>query len=57
MGSLLPPPNRRPMYAQVYISDPDMQAHVASRMDMTDGLDKNILETIDQVMTTHNPYS
>ncbi|OWY98047.1 Helitron helicase [Phytophthora megakarya] len=26
-------------------------------MDMTDGLDKHILETIDQVMTTHNPYS
>ncbi|OWZ04999.1 LOW QUALITY PROTEIN: Helitron helicase [Phytophthora megakarya] len=45
MGSLLPPPNRRPMYAQVYINDPDMQARVASRMDMTDGLDKDILET------------
>ncbi|OWZ09493.1 Helitron helicase [Phytophthora megakarya] len=57
MGSLLPPPNRRPMYAQVYINYPDMQARVASRMDMTDGLDKDILETIDQVMTTHNPYS
>ncbi|OWY94101.1 Helitron helicase, partial [Phytophthora megakarya] len=44
-------------FAQVYINDPDMQARVASRMDMTDGLDKDILETIDQVMTTHNPYS
>ncbi|OWZ20556.1 LOW QUALITY PROTEIN: Helitron helicase [Phytophthora megakarya] len=56
MESLLPPPNRRPMYAQVYINDPDRQARVASRMGMTDGLDKDILETIDQVMTTHNPY-
>ncbi|OWZ01342.1 LOW QUALITY PROTEIN: Helitron helicase [Phytophthora megakarya] len=42
---------------QVYINDPDMQARVASRMGMTDGLGKDILETIDQVMTTHNPYS
>ncbi|OWY99198.1 LOW QUALITY PROTEIN: Helitron helicase [Phytophthora megakarya] len=57
MGSLLPPPNRRPMYAQVYINDPDIQARVASQMDMTDGLDKDILETIDQVMITHNSYS
>ncbi|OWZ19452.1 Helitron helicase [Phytophthora megakarya] len=57
MGSLLSPPNRRPMYAQVYIDDPDIQARVASRMDMTDGFDKDILETIDQVMTTHNPHS
>ncbi|OWZ02212.1 Helitron helicase [Phytophthora megakarya] len=35
----------------------NMQARVANRMDMTDGLDKDILETIDQVRTTHNPYS
>ncbi|OWY95143.1 Helitron helicase, partial [Phytophthora megakarya] len=43
------------MYAQVYINDPDMQARVASRMDMTDGFDKDIPETTDQVMATHNP--
>ncbi|OWZ18061.1 LOW QUALITY PROTEIN: Helitron helicase [Phytophthora megakarya] len=45
------------MDAQVYINDLDMQARVARRMEMADGLDKNILEPIDQVMTTHNPYS
>ncbi|OWZ22796.1 Helitron helicase [Phytophthora megakarya] len=44
------------MHAQVYINDPDMQARVASRMNMRDG-DKDILKTIDQVMTAHNPYS
>ncbi|OWZ14503.1 LOW QUALITY PROTEIN: Helitron helicase [Phytophthora megakarya] len=33
------------------------KVRVASRMDMTDRFDKDILETIDQVMTTHNPYS
>ncbi|OWZ00842.1 Helitron helicase [Phytophthora megakarya] len=54
---LHPTDDKCTMYAQVYINDPDMQARVASRMDMTDGLDKDILETIDQVMTTHNPYS
>ncbi|OWZ16699.1 Helitron helicase [Phytophthora megakarya] len=57
MGSLLPPPNRRRMYAQVCINDPDMQARVASRLAMADGLDKGILETIGQVMTTHNTYT
>ncbi|POM75052.1 LOW QUALITY PROTEIN: Helitron helicase-like protein [Phytophthora palmivora] len=39
MGALLPPLTRRPMFfAQVYINDPDMEARVASRMVMTDGL-------------------
>ncbi|OWY96672.1 LOW QUALITY PROTEIN: Helitron helicase [Phytophthora megakarya] len=57
MGSLLSPPNRRSIYEQVYMNDQDMQARVASRMDMTDGLEKDVLETIDQVMTTHNPHS
>ncbi|POM60193.1 Helitron helicase-like protein [Phytophthora palmivora] len=37
------------MFAQVYINDPDMEARVASRMGMTDGLDPAILEKIDQV--------
>ncbi|POM61843.1 Helitron helicase-like protein, partial [Phytophthora palmivora] len=57
MGALLPPLNRRPMFAQVYINDPDMEARVASRMGMTDGLDPAILEKIDQVMTAHNGYT
>ncbi|POM70086.1 LOW QUALITY PROTEIN: Helitron helicase-like protein, partial [Phytophthora palmivora] len=57
MGALLPPLNRRPMFAQVYINDPDMEAHVASRMGMTDGLDPAILEKIDQVMNAHNGYT
>ncbi|OWZ06633.1 LOW QUALITY PROTEIN: Helitron helicase [Phytophthora megakarya] len=45
-----------PTDVQLYINDSHMQALVASRMDMANGLDKDILETIDQVMTTHNPY-
>ncbi|POM62084.1 LOW QUALITY PROTEIN: Helitron helicase-like protein [Phytophthora palmivora] len=47
MGALLPPLNRRPMFAQVYINDPNMEARVASRMGMTDGLNPAILEKID----------
>ncbi|POM70617.1 Helitron helicase-like protein [Phytophthora palmivora] len=57
LGSLIPPSNRRAMYAQVYINDPDMDARVVSRMGMTDGLDQNIIETTDQVMTTSNEYT
>ncbi|KAK1943069.1 hypothetical protein P3T76_005706 [Phytophthora citrophthora] len=57
MGALLPPPNRRPMFAQVYINDLDIEARVASRMEMTDGLDPVILGKIDQVMTAHNGYT
>ncbi|POM80136.1 Helitron helicase-like protein [Phytophthora palmivora] len=57
MGALLPPLNRRPMFAQVYINDPDMEARVASRMGMTEGLDPAILEKIDQAMTAHNGYT
>ncbi|OWY96819.1 Helitron helicase [Phytophthora megakarya] len=57
MGSLLTSPNRRNMFAQVYINDPDMATRVESRMGMTDGLDREILKTIDHVMETHNEYA
>ncbi|OWY98772.1 LOW QUALITY PROTEIN: Helitron helicase [Phytophthora megakarya] len=57
IGSLLTSSNRRNMFAQVYINDPDMAARVESRIGMTDGLDLRILETIDHVMVTHNEYA
>ncbi|EEY60735.1 helitron helicase-like protein [Phytophthora infestans T30-4] len=57
MGSLLPPAFGRSMYAQVYFNDPDMDARVRSRMNMTQGLDRAVMETIDQMMVAHNPYT
>ncbi|EGZ30583.1 hypothetical protein PHYSODRAFT_367294, partial [Phytophthora sojae] len=57
IGSLLPSESGRSMYAQVYINDPDMNARVTSRMQMTDGLDQAVLEKIDEIMERHNPYA
>ncbi|OWY93922.1 Helitron helicase [Phytophthora megakarya] len=46
MGSLLPPPGGKRMFAQIYINDPDSAARVASRIRMTDGLSAEFLSDI-----------
>ncbi|OWZ01244.1 Helitron helicase [Phytophthora megakarya] len=57
MGSLLPPPGANPMFAQIYINDPDSAARVSSHIRMTDGLSAEFLVDLDEVMEQYNPYA
>ncbi|OWY99599.1 Helitron helicase [Phytophthora megakarya] len=56
IGATRPPPGGNPMFAQIYINDPDSAARVASRIRMTDGLSAEFLSDLDEVMEQYNPY-
>lgn len=44
MGLFLPPTSGRSIYAQIFFNDSDMDARVRSRMNLTQGLHRTVIE-------------
>jgi len=57
IGSLLPPSDHNPAFAQIYVHDGDMDAQVAARVGIMDGLDENVVRVIQNVLERiPNPF-
>jgi len=55
MGSLLPQLGEAPKFAQLYISDP--HAELDGRMGSFDGLNKDIMQSLQTMLHEYNPYA
>ena len=53
-GALTPPQGRQPCYAQLYIYEP--RAVLDSRMDQNHGLDREIMESLQQMLLEYHQY-
>lgn len=56
LGKLLPPAQGRPLYAQIYVANTDMDVRVQHQLTMTPGLDVAVLAKIEAVMQDHNQF-
>jgi len=54
LGALTPPQGREPRYAQLYIYEP--RAALDSRMHQNEGLDREIMVSLQQMLLEHHQY-
>jgi hypothetical protein len=56
VGTLLPIESRIPSFVQLYIFGGDMEAQVSTQCSIMDGLDREIVATIQCVLSQMNPF-
>ncbi|KAL0316569.1 UNVERIFIED_CONTAM: hypothetical protein Sradi_5535100 [Sesamum radiatum] len=54
IGTLLPPPDMRPRYLQIFIYDTDNE--LEHRLQESGGLDPELIKKIRQILDAHNPF-